>query len=81
VPTITIKVSAEEKAAAEAAAARAGQNVSEYARESMRLREAHPGLPDTIKELIDRSNAAIVVGTIVDDLTRRVEQLEQGAKR
>lgn len=39
-PTITIRVSAEERAALEAAASRSGQSLSAYIRETLTLREA-----------------------------------------
>jgi hypothetical protein len=38
-PTITIRVSGQERAALEAAASRSGQNLSAYIRETLMLRE------------------------------------------
>lgn len=76
-PTITVRVTGDERARIEARASAAGQDISEYVREALRLREAHPDLTETIGTLIERSNHAIVVASTVEEHGRRLSQLER----
>lgn len=64
-PTITIRVSAEERAALEAAASRSGQTVSAYLRETLSLRENR----DSLEWAHER----------IAGLERRMESLERTA--
>ena len=65
-PTLTIRVSAEERAALEAAASRSGQSLSVYVRETLNLREH--------RDSIDRAHERIA------GLERRMDSLEQLAE-
>jgi uncharacterized protein (DUF1778 family) len=76
-PTITFRLETSERTAVEAAAALAGITVSDYIREALSLRAAQPDLAETVRKLVERSNNAIVVGTIVDDHETRLQRIEQ----
>lgn len=77
-PTITIRVSDDEKAALERAAARDGKTVSEYIRQAIDLRHEQPDLAETVRVLVGRSNEHIVH---LGDLESRMRALEEIARR